>query len=146
MQNLLLQKASIQAGQYVEPSGGEASSLIDVRDIAAVAAGVADGGADDRALDLTGPEAFTGSEIAQALSAAIGKPVAFISPPIAAFRSALLDRGAPLWRVNALAELYQNTTPRADYAERRACDGSDAKDAARIRPGEFRPLNRRSPL
>ena len=108
MQNLLLQKASIQAGQYVEPSGGEASSLIDVRDIAAVAVGVADGGADNRALDLTGPEAFTGSEIAQALSAAIGKPVAFISPPIAAFRSALMDRGAPLWRIDALAELYQN--------------------------------------
>jgi uncharacterized protein YbjT (DUF2867 family) len=108
MQNLLLQKASIQAGQYVEPSEGEASSLIDVRDIAAVAVGVADGGVDNQALDLTGPEAFTGSEIAQVLSAAIEKPVAFISPPIAAFRAALLDRGAPIWRIDALAELYQN--------------------------------------
>jgi uncharacterized protein YbjT (DUF2867 family) len=108
MQNLLLQKASIQAGQYVEPSESEASSLIDVRDIAAVAVEVADGGADNQALDLTGSEAFTGSEIAQVLSAAIGKPVAFISPPIAAFRAALLDRGAPLWRADALAELYQN--------------------------------------
>ena len=108
MQNLLLQKTSIQSGLYVEPSESEASSLIDVRDIAAVAVGVSAGGYDNQALDLTGPEAFTGSEIAQALSAAIGKPVAFISPPIAAFRAALLDRGAPLWRADALAELYQN--------------------------------------
>jgi uncharacterized protein YbjT (DUF2867 family) len=108
MQNLLLQKASIQAGQYVEPSEGEASSLIDVRDIAAVAVGVADGGVDNQALDLTGPEAFTGSEIAQVLSAAMEKPVAFVSPPIAAFKFALMDRGAPSWRIDALAELYQN--------------------------------------
>jgi uncharacterized protein YbjT (DUF2867 family) len=108
MQNLLLQKASIQAGQYVEPSEGEASSLIDVRDIAAVAVGVADGGVDNQALDLTGPEAFTGSEIAQVLSAAIEKPVAFTSPPIAAFKFALMDRGASSWRIDALAELYQN--------------------------------------
>ena len=108
MQNLLLQKASVEAGQYVEPSEGEASSMIDVRDVAAVAVAVGAGGYDSRALDLTGPEAFTGSEIAQALGAAIGKPVAFVSPPIAAFRAALLDRGAPLWRADALAELYQN--------------------------------------
>ena len=108
MQNLLLQKASIQAGQFVEPSESQASSFIDVRDIAAVAVGVSAGGYDNLALDLTGPEALTGSDIAQALSAAMGKPVTFASPPIAAFRVALLDRGAPLWRVDALAELYQN--------------------------------------
>jgi uncharacterized protein YbjT (DUF2867 family) len=108
MQNLLLQKPSIQAGQFVEPSEGQASSPIDVRDIAAVAVAVSAGGYDNRALDLTGPEALTGSEIAQALSAVMRKPVTFISPPIAAFRAALLDRGRPLWHVDALAELYQN--------------------------------------
>jgi uncharacterized protein YbjT (DUF2867 family) len=108
MQNLSLQKSSIQAGQFVEPSGGQASSPIDVRDIAAVAVAVSAGGYDNRALDLTGPEALTGSEIAQALSTAMRKPVTFVSPPIAAFRAALLDRGRPLWHVDALAELYQN--------------------------------------
>lgn len=66
------------------------------------------GGHDYRAPDLTGPEALSGSEIAQVLSAAMGKPVAFSSPPIAAFRAALLDRGAPLWHVDALVELYKN--------------------------------------
>jgi uncharacterized protein YbjT (DUF2867 family) len=108
MQNLLLQDASIRAGQFVEPSDGHASSPIDVRDIAAVAVAVSAGDHDGRALDLTGPEAPTGFEIAQLLSAAMRKPVAFVSPPIAAFRAALLDRGAPLWRVDGLTELYRN--------------------------------------
>lgn len=108
MQNLLLQKAAIEAGQFIEPSEGEASSLIDVRDIAAVAVGVSAGGHDNQALDLTGPEALAGADIARALSAATGKLVAFVSPPLAAFRAALLDRGAPLWRADALTELYQN--------------------------------------
>jgi hypothetical protein len=35
------------------------------------------------------------------------KPVTF-SSPIPAFRAALLDRGAPLWHIDALVELYQN--------------------------------------
>jgi len=108
MQNLLLQKASIQAGVFVEPTEGEASSLIDVRDIADVAVAVSAGDYDNRALDLTGPEALTGAKIAQALSTATGKPVAFVSPPLAAFRAALLERGAPLWRADALTELYRN--------------------------------------
>jgi uncharacterized protein YbjT (DUF2867 family) len=108
MQNLLLQKASIQAGRFVEPSESQASSLIDVRDIAAVAVAASAGGYDYQALDLTGPEAPSGSGIAQVLSAAMRKSVTFTSPPIAAFRAALLDRGAPLWHVDALAELYEN--------------------------------------
>jgi uncharacterized protein YbjT (DUF2867 family) len=108
MQNLLLQKASIEAGRFVEPSESHWSSLIDVRDIAAVAVGVSAGGHDYLALDLTGPEALSGSEIARVLSTVMRKPVTFSSPPIAAFRAALLDRGAPLWHVNALVELYQN--------------------------------------
>jgi uncharacterized protein YbjT (DUF2867 family) len=108
MQNLLLQRASIEAGRLVEPSESHRSNLIDVRDIAAVAVAVSAGGYDYQALDLTGPEALSGPEIAEALSAATRKPVTFISPSIAAFRAALLDRGAPLWRVDALAELYQN--------------------------------------
>jgi uncharacterized protein YbjT (DUF2867 family) len=108
MQNLLLQKASIEAGQFVEPSDSQQFSLIDVKDIADVAVGVSAGDYDYRALDLTGPEARSGTEIAQILSAALRKSVTFTSPSIAAFRAALLDRGAPQWRVDALMEVYQN--------------------------------------
>jgi uncharacterized protein YbjT (DUF2867 family) len=74
MQNLLLQKASIEAGRFIEPSESHRSSLIDVRDIAAFAVAMSAGGHDYRALDLTGPEALSGSEIAQVLSAPCGNP------------------------------------------------------------------------
>jgi uncharacterized protein YbjT (DUF2867 family) len=107
MQNMLLQAAPIEAGQFVEPSGNQASSVIDVGDIARVAVGVSAGGFDGRALDLSGPEALTGFEIARVLSVALGRSIRFISPPLAAFRTALLDRGAPTWRVDALTELYE---------------------------------------
>lgn len=106
MQNMLQQRAGIAAGRYVEPSGGAATSLIDIRDIAAVAVAVADGH-DGEALTLTGPEAVTGTRIAEILAEATGRPVAFASPPVAAFRAALLDQGMPGWRADGLAELYQ---------------------------------------
>jgi uncharacterized protein YbjT (DUF2867 family) len=107
MQNILLQRSAIEAGRYVEPSGANASSLIDVRDIAAVAVLVAGGSHDGEALDLTGPKAVTGAEIAEILTEATQKPVSFVSPTIEAVRNALLDQGAPLWRADALAELYK---------------------------------------
>ena len=107
MQNILLQRSGIEAGRYVEPSGAHASSLIDVRDIAAVAVTAAGGAYDGEALDLTGPKAVTGADIAETLAEATQKPVSFVSPTIAAVRKAALDQGAPLWRADALAELYE---------------------------------------
>jgi uncharacterized protein YbjT (DUF2867 family) len=106
MQNILLQTGAIDTGVYMEPTGAMGSSLIDVRDIAAVAVSVAHGSHDGRALVLTGSEVLSGAAIAEILSAATGKQVSFVSPPIAAFRTALLDRGAPVWRADALTELY----------------------------------------
>ena len=107
MQNLLPQKASIERGQYVEPSGDKPCSLIDVRDIADVAVAVSDGAYDGRSLNLTGPQALTGSDIAQILSTARGHTVAFVSPPISDYRVALIDQGLPEWLVDALVELYE---------------------------------------
>ena len=107
MQNMMQQREGIAAGRYVEPTGNAATSLIDIRDIAAVAVAVADGSHDGEALTLTGPEAVTGAGIAEILTEVTGQPVAFASPPVAAFCTALLDRGLPGWRVDGLAELYQ---------------------------------------
>lgn len=109
MQNILLQRAAIDSGRYIEPSGVTASALIDARDIAAVAVSVADGRHDGEALVLTGPQAVTGAEIAETLTEASGKRVSFVSPPIDAFRAALRDQGAAPWRADALAELYEAT-------------------------------------
>jgi uncharacterized protein YbjT (DUF2867 family) len=109
MQNIPQQRAAIEAGRYVEPSGANAFALIDVRDIAAVAVAVAGGSHDGEAIDLTGSKAVTGAEIAEILTAATQKPVTFVSPPIDAFRGALLDQGVALWRADALAEFYEAT-------------------------------------
>jgi uncharacterized protein YbjT (DUF2867 family) len=108
MQNVLMQRSGIESGRYVEPSGEAASSLIDVNDIADCAVAVARGDDDGAALDLTGPEALTGREIASLLGQARGVPVSFVSPPIEAFRQALLEQGAPRWRADGLAELYRS--------------------------------------
>jgi uncharacterized protein YbjT (DUF2867 family) len=107
MQNILLQRRAIEAGRYGEPLGAAASSLIDVRDIADVAVLAARGDHDGEAVVLTGPEALRGDDIARILSEACGRAVTFASPSIGVFRKSLVDQGAPAWRVDALAELYE---------------------------------------
>jgi uncharacterized protein YbjT (DUF2867 family) len=107
MQNLLRQRASILAGTYVEPSGDTAASRIDVADLADVAVAIANGPFDGRALTLTGAEALTGGRMAEILSATLGRPVRFASPPLPQFRAALIERGLPAWQVEAFVELQE---------------------------------------
>ena len=107
MQNLLRQRESIVSGSYVEPLGDTAASYIDVSDIAAVAVAVANGPFDGRALDLTGPAALTGEQMAATLTSAVGRGVRFVSPPLGQFRKALTERGMPAWQVEGLGELYE---------------------------------------
>jgi uncharacterized protein YbjT (DUF2867 family) len=105
MQNVLRQRASIVAGSYVEPSGATTASRIDVHDLADVAVAIADGPFDGRVLTLTGPEALTGEQMAATLTAVLGRPVRFISPPLPQFRAALTERGLPAWQIEAFVEV-----------------------------------------
>lgn len=107
MQNLLRQRGSIEAGSLVDPSGAIATSPVDVTDIADVAVAVANGGFDGRTLTLTGPEALTGADMAATLSAALGRPVRHVAPPLAQFRAALTESGLPAWQVDAVIELQE---------------------------------------
>jgi len=107
MQNVLRQRATIEAGNFVEPSGATAASRIDVHDLADVAVAVADGAFDGCALTLTGPAALTGDEIAATLSGVLDRPVRYISPPLPHFRTALVERGLPAWQIDALVELQE---------------------------------------
>jgi uncharacterized protein YbjT (DUF2867 family) len=107
MQNVLRQRAAIEAGNFVEPSGATAASRIDVHDLADVAVAVADGPFDGRALTLTGPAALTGDQIAATLSGVLGRPVRYISPPLLQFRAALVERGLPAWQIDAFVELQE---------------------------------------
>lgn len=107
MQNLLRQRSSILAGNYVEPSGDTTTSRIDVADLADVGVAIADGPFDGRVLTLTGPEALTCQQMADILSTMLRRPVRYISPPLPQFRAALTERGLPAWQIDAFVELQE---------------------------------------
>ena len=107
MQNLLRQRASIEAGSLVDPLAATAASYVDVHDLADVAVAVANGPFDGRALTLTGPAALTGEEMAATLSVVLGRPVRYVLPSVAQFREALTERGMPAWQVDAFVELQE---------------------------------------
>jgi uncharacterized protein YbjT (DUF2867 family) len=107
MQNVLRQRAAIEAGSFIEPSGTTAASRVDVHDLADVAVAVAGGPLDGRALALTGPAALTGDAIAATLASVLGRPVRYISPPLPQFRAALTERGLPAWQIDAFIELQE---------------------------------------
>jgi uncharacterized protein YbjT (DUF2867 family) len=96
--------------------GGQAQSLIDARDIAAVAARVlmnpnAHAG---KAYTLTGGEAFTGEQAAATISAALGKPVKHVSVPTEAAVATMNQWGMPPFIVNVMDSL--NKIVSAGYA------------------------------
>ena len=107
MQNVLRQRAAIEAGNFVEPSGATAASRIDVHDLADVAVAVASRPFDGRALTLTGPAALTGDQMARTLASVLGRPVRYVSPPLPQFRAALVERGLPAWQIDAFVELQE---------------------------------------
>jgi uncharacterized protein YbjT (DUF2867 family) len=80
---------------------------VHVRDIAAVATTVlTEEGHEGKTYTITGPAAITHTEMASALSKAIGRPVAFIDVPPDAFAGALKGAGVPPWQADGLVEDY----------------------------------------
>lgn len=78
----------------------------DVRDIAAVAArALTEEGHEGKVYELTGPEAISNREIAEKLSAAVGKPVEHVEIPLEDAREAMIGEGAPEWLADGLVEL-----------------------------------------
>lgn len=108
MQGLLAFGDSIRAqGQFFAPIGEARISVIDVRDIAAVAAvALTEPGHENQTYDLTGPAALTHAEMAAALAEALGHPVAFVDVPPAALRGYLAQVGFPEWQAEGLLEDY----------------------------------------
>lgn len=108
MQGLLAFKDSIKAqGQFFAPIGDACISVIDVRDIAAVAAAaLTEPGHENQTYNLTGPAALTHAEMAASLAEALGHPVTFIDVPPAALRGYLAQAGFPEWQTEGLLEDY----------------------------------------
>jgi uncharacterized protein YbjT (DUF2867 family) len=106
-QGLLMFAGSISGeGTFYAPIGNATVSAVDVRDIAAVAAVVlTEPGHEGATYTLTGPEAITHAQIAAALTAALGRTVAFTDVPPEAFAASIRTL-LPPWQVDGLLEDY----------------------------------------
>jgi uncharacterized protein YbjT (DUF2867 family) len=111
MQNIVVFNApSIRTqGAFYAAMGKAKTSLIDVRDVAALAARVLTepNGHAGKTYELNGPEAVSNDEIAERISRVSGRAVKYVDIPEAAQRKAMLDSGMPEWQVNALLELQE---------------------------------------
>ncbi|AXB42379.1 SDR family oxidoreductase [Amycolatopsis albispora] len=106
LQALLAFAGTIAQGWFAAPIGDAAVSAIDTRDIADAAAAVLTGdGHGGRTYTLTGPHAITHTEIADALSVATGRAIAFRDVPAGQFAAALSGL-LPPWQVDGLVEDY----------------------------------------
>jgi len=115
MQNFLASAQTVaEQGVLYGMTGETRVSYIDTRDVAAVAARVLTSpGHEGKAYALTGPEALSGDEVAERLSAATGRQVRYVDVPPDTFR-ALAGAGLPGWLVDRLIEL--NTMMAAGHA------------------------------
>jgi len=108
MQSLLGFRSVISFQGALYASAGAAKvSVIDVRDVAHVAAAtltqyIHEG----KTYELTGPEALSYSEMASQLSQAFGKHIKHMDIPPQAMLQTLLDLGVPTWRADGLMEDY----------------------------------------
>ena len=93
-------------GRFYAPIGDARVSAVDVRDIGAAAAvTLTEPGHEGATYTLTGPAAITHAQIAEALTAALGRQVTFMDVPPSAFADGL--RGVlPPWQVDGLLEDY----------------------------------------
>lgn len=100
-------KPGIDHGQIALPAGEGKSSFIDVRDIAeSAAAALTSDRFDNRAFNLTGPQALGYAEAANLLSAVIGKPVTYQSIDDEAFVTMLTGAGVPIDYATFLAAIF----------------------------------------
>jgi uncharacterized protein YbjT (DUF2867 family) len=94
-----------QASFYL-PHGQGSMSLVDARDVAAVAArALLDGGHAGNAYTLTGPSAIDNEEIARILSSVLKREIRYIDTSDDAARRALGEMGSPEALIRALMEL-----------------------------------------
>lgn len=106
MQNFLRFGSSVAGeGRFSAPMGDRRFALVDVRDVARVAAtALTDDEHAGETYVVSGPEALSYAAAAEGIGAAIGKVVAYQPAEPEAFRDALVaERGLPRWRATELA-------------------------------------------
>lgn len=107
MQNLLQQAETIkQQGVFYGSSRDGKIAMIDTRDIARVAAhALADPGHEGKTYVLTGGQAVSYAQVAEAFSRVLAKPVKYVDMPPDQAKPAMLGMGMPAWLVDDLLGL-----------------------------------------
>lgn len=139
MQGLLNFRSTIASQNAFYAAAGDAKvSLVDVRDIAEVAvAALTQAGHEGKTYDLTGSQALTHAEMAEQLSTALGRKIAFVDVSPEAMHDALIGVGFPLWQADGLIEEY------AHYRRNEAAEvTSGIQDAISQNPRNFATFTR----
>ncbi len=134
MQGLLQFKGMIAAtGGFAAAIGDARVSVVDVRDnAAAAAAALTEDGHEGRTYSLTGPEALTHAEMAEMLSEATGRRIAFRDVPEEQMAEGLRQASMAPWQVDGLLEDY------AHYRRGEAAEiATGVKDATGASPRRF---------
>lgn len=96
----------IHAGRITLPSGDVPEPFVDVDDIADVAvAALTESGHAGEIYEVTGPRLMTFAQVADALSEAIGRNIAYVQVPHDAFVAGVAESGAPkdvVWMLDYL--------------------------------------------
>lgn len=97
------------AGNFYVDAGDARISMVDTRDVAAVAAVVlTEPGHEGQVYDVTGPEALSYADVAAKVSQALGRSVQYVNVPDEATRQALRGFGLSEWFAGALVDLYKD--------------------------------------
>jgi uncharacterized protein YbjT (DUF2867 family) len=108
MQNYLGLSDSIKTRSvFYQPLGDSKTSFVDTRDIAAVAVGALTKSREheNKAYNVTGPEAVSNYEIANILSEILGRKVTYVDISDDDARKAMKENGMQEWTINSLMEL-----------------------------------------
>ena len=88
-------------------AGGATVPWVDTRDIAAVAGTVLTAkGHEERVYEITGPEALTYAEVAERLSTALGRRIAYVNVPDGVAYQAMTGMGMTPWLTEGMITLY----------------------------------------
>lgn len=94
-------------GRFYAALGNAGISLVDVRDIAAVAAiALTETGHENKTYTITGEETLTHYQLAEIFSTVLGKKVTFIDVSPDQMKEALQAAGFPQWQLDGLIEDY----------------------------------------
>lgn len=108
MQGLLALKNYIKHdGKFYASVGNAGISLVNIKDIAAVAAhALTEAGHENKIYNITGPATLTHYELAEIFSKILGKQITFIDVSPEQMEAALQAAGFPEWQLHGLIEDY----------------------------------------